>query len=256
MRSNLTRDLVSVIIPTYNSEKYIEDTLKSVINQTYINWEVILVDDCSKDSTVKIVKKFSENNNRFKLYINEFNQGAAYTRNLALRNSNGQYIAFLDADDVWYERKLEKQIQFMREKNVSFCFTPYEIIDENNFSIGKIVDKNAPRIVSYKDMLAKKATMGCSTVIIDNSIINELEMPLIRTGQDYGLWLKILRDGVHAQRISDVLTKYRITPNSISRNKLKKAMRQWQIYRSFEHIKVVPSLWYFTNYTFRAIFRA
>ncbi len=253
--TDFNRNLVTIIIPTYNSEKFIEKTLSSVIQQSYPNFEVCIVDDASTDSTVNKIKKIMQEDSRINLTVNDKNSGAAITRNLALKQAKGRYVAFLDADDIWKPKKLEKQLKFMEENNYYFSFTAYQLIDEDGKKLNKYVDVNSKREVGYHDMLAKKATIGCSTVIIDQTKIGKLQMPLIRTGQDYALWLKILRNGNKAYRFPEVLTDYRIVPGSISRNKIKKAKRQWQIYRSLEKLGLIEAVWYFSNYAWRAVFR-
>jgi len=260
-KSKFSSNLVSIVMPAHNSEKFILESIESIINQTYANWELHVVDDASKDQTTKILKEISESDSRIKVTINEINSGAAVTRNVALAATRGQYVAFLDSDDVWEKNKLEKQIKFMETNMECFTFTSYKIVDESGKENYKIVDAKSKELVGYKDMLAKRATLGCSTVVIDQSIIREkylenLEMPLIRTGQDYAFWLRILKEGVFAKRINEPLTKYRIVKGSISRNKVKKAKRQWEIYRNLENLDLFQSAWYFLNYALRAIFRS
>lgn len=147
------------------------------------------------------------------------------------------------------------QIQIMKTNNIAFSFTAYELIDQYGGGLNKKVDINQRDPLSYHDMLKKKATLGCSTVMIDKFKIGKIVMPAIRTGQDYALWLNILKLGFQAHPVNTVLAKYRLTPNSISRNKIKKALRQWEIYRRFEGIGVLLSFYYFMFYAFRAIFR-
>ncbi|WP_286315789.1 glycosyltransferase family 2 protein, partial [Romboutsia ilealis] len=135
----MRKNLVSIITPMYNSEKFIEATIKSVINQTYKDWEMIIVDDCSTDNSPNIVKPYVENDSRIKYIRVEFNQGVSHARNLALEQANGQFIAFLDSDDIWDEEKLEKQIAFMNDKECAISFTSYELMDENNERLNKII---------------------------------------------------------------------------------------------------------------------
>ena len=125
----MRKNLVSIITPMYNSEKFIEATIKSVINQTYKDWEMIIVDDCSTDNSPNIVKPYVENDSRIKYIRVEFNQGVSHARNLALKQASGQFIAFLDSDDIWNEKKLEKQINFMNDKGCAITFTSYELIN-------------------------------------------------------------------------------------------------------------------------------
>lgn len=250
-------DSVSIITPSYNSEEYISDTIESVINQSFEDWELIIIDDCSNDKTIQIINSYISKDNRIVLKQNIGNRGAAYSRNVGLIESKYDYVAFLDSDDIWKRDKLEKQLSFMKLNNISFSFTGYQIINNIGEPTGKTVDTSQKGTFSYKDMLAKKATLGCSTVMIDKMSFEDLlEMPSIRTGQDYAFWLKLLREtNKNAYIYNEVLTEYRITPNSISRNKFKKAKRQWFIYRKIEKLNIFKSIYYFCFYAFRAVFR-
>ena len=255
MNRELKAGMVSVVVPTYNAERYLDCTITSVLLQDYQNFEILLADDGSSDSTLAISKSFVNRDSRIRLLPSGVNLGAAVTRNRALQSARGQYVAFLDADDMWRSDKLSQQLSFMRETNSSFSFTAYRICSWDGTFTGKIVDLKSPDRVGYKDMLAKRATLGCSTVIIDQSVVGRLSMPLIRTGQDYGLWLRILREGRQAYRLPVALTDYRIVPGSISRNKRLKAQRQWQIYRELEGLRLDQSAWYFGQYVYHAFFR-
>jgi len=248
---------ISIITPSYNSSSYIEETIKSVVYQTYKNWELIIVDDSSIDNTVNIVNKYVAVDKRVKLIQNSKNYGAAFSRNIGLKESKYDYIAFLDSDDLWLEDKLKNQISFMKENNISFCFTGYEIINSIGKSLGKTVDTKQTGSFSYNDMLKKKATLGCSTVMINKKHFDGLlKIPSLRTGQDYAFWLKLLKKPkIRAYVLPKVLTQYRITPNSISRNKFKKVRRQWQIYRQIENLNFFESVYFFSFYAFRAVFR-
>lgn len=251
----MNSELVSVIMPCYNSERYVAKSIDSVIQQSYSSWELIIVDDCSQDSTMEILEEYAKKDPRIKVLKNCVNSGAAVSRNLGIDNANGKFIAFLDSDDIWEIDKLDVQIKFMELNDVSFCFTSYSTISENEKIGGNVIDGRSKQVVDYKDMLSKKATMGCSTVVIRKNIVGEKRMPLIRTGQDYAFWLSILKDGNHATCLRKVLTYYRLVQGSISSNKVKKAKRQWQIYRDIEGIGFFSSTVHFLNYAYRAIVR-
>lgn len=247
--------LVSVVMPTFNSARYVTQAVRSVIDQSFQDWELLVVDDASQDETVQISRGIAEKDSRITVYSRSDNQGAAATRNEGIAASRGRYIAFLDSDDIWLPGKLSSQLAFMQTQQCAFSFSAYALIDQFGRETGKTVDLRSPDVVTYRDMLAKRATLGCSTVVIDVHATGKFRMPAIRTGQDYALWLELLRPGRMAHRLGKVLTHYRITPNSISRNKILKARRQWQIYRTLEGLEFTPALWYFGNYAWRAVFR-
>lgn len=247
--------MISIITPVYNAEDSIYKTFESILNQNYIDYEWIITDDFSSDSTSKILEKISEKDSRIKIFKNIQNSGAAVSRNNSIKHATGDFIAFIDSDDLWLPEKLEKQVAFMEENNIDFSFTAYEIIDADGNPTGQKVDTHLTSPVTYEDMLRKKATLGCSTVMLRRSAFEDISMPLIRSGQDYALWLKLLKTGVKAYPMNEVLTQYRILPNSISRNKFKKAKRQWQIYREIEKLSLFKSIECFCYYAWRAVFR-
>lgn len=246
---------VSIVTATYNSESYIEETYDSIKSQSYANWEWLVTDDCSSDSTVDLLKRIAATDERIKVFQLSVNSGAAVARNNSLENSTGEYIAFIDSDDIWEPSKLEMQLSFMLDNNISFSFTAYELVDKNGRSLKTSVDTHLTSSVSYEDMLKKKATLGCSTVMLKRSGFKNIRMPLLRTGQDYATWLSLLKTGQKAVPLTKTLTKYRILPDSISRNKFKKAKRQWQIYREVEMLAFFKSLVCFSFYAWRAVFR-
>ena len=245
---------VSIITATYNSAKEIRDTYLSIEKQTFTDWEWLVTDDNSTDSTLSILKDIALADFRVKVFSNSENSGAAVSRNKSISQARGRYLAFIDSDDLWAPSKLQKQVEFM-SSNKAFSFTAYELIDEQGEPLNTIVDYNNCSSVTYKDMLRKKATMGCSTVMVRRGAFEDLSMPLLRTGQDYATWLKLLKVCDKAYLLNEVLTSYRIMPNSISRNKLKKAIRQWQIYRDLENLDIYNAALCFFCYAWRAIFR-
>lgn len=248
--------LVSIITPAFNSAKYIQEAYDSIKAQSYIDWEWVITDDCSEDDTWDILCSISQSDERVKVYRNDKNLGASETRNNSLKRSMGRFVAFLDSDDLWMKEKLAAQINYMIDNNYAFCFTAYAQTSCDGHNIHKVIDKNKSiQFITYHDLLLKKVTLGCSTVILDRKYLGEVFMPNLRTGQDYATWLNILRPGNKAFLYDEVLTKYRIMPNSISRNKVKKACRQWEIYRKIEKIKFIQASWYFLNYAIRAVSR-
>lgn len=250
MNTYQKNSLVSVITPTYNSEAYIWKTIDSVKNQKYQNWEMIIVDDCSRDNTVKIVKNEAEKDERIRLIELQENSGAAIARNTAIQNARGRYIAFLDSDDLWHPEKLEKQVAFMQEKDIAFSFTSYKIINENGIETEKIIQ--VPKEIDYRGLL-KNTIIGCLTVMLDVNKVGLVQMPNIRTRQDTALWLSILKRGYKAYGIQEPLAKYRKVRGSISSNKLKMAKQNWRMYRDLENLSVLYASWCFVNYAWNAL---
>ncbi|MGY8900605.1 MAG: glycosyltransferase family 2 protein [Paraglaciecola sp.] len=250
----MNNELISIVSATFNSEEYIIDTYQSLLRQSYIHWEWVVTDDCSEDNSFRLLERVAKKDSRVKIFRNLVNSGAAVARNKSLSMANGSFIAFIDSDDIWSPSKLEQQISFMGT-DIDFSFTAYYLMDESGTKLGRTVDSNQKGGFSYEDMLRKKATLGCSTVMIRKDAFPDIQMPLLRTGQDYATWLKLLRAGGKAFVIPEPLTGYRILPNSISRNKVKKAKRQWQIYREVESLRFFKSLECFLFYAWRAVFR-
>lgn len=247
--------LVSIVMATYNSEKYLHQTVASILAQGFQDWELVIVDDASSDGTRDLIQTLAESDERIKYAFNATNSGAAVSRNKAITKAKGRYLAFLDSDDLWMSDKLSVQLECMRSQQLPITFTSYNLIDEAGNDLGRDVDVKVPLVVDYRALLAKRVTFGCSTVMIDRNMVGDVLMPLLRTGQDYATWLSILKRGHHATRIPKVLTSYRITPGSISRNKFKKALRQWQIYTKLEGLGWAESVYYMFHYARRALIR-
>lgn len=235
------KELVSIITPTYNCGKFIAETIVSVQNQTYKNWEMIIVDDCSKDETEKIVKNYQQKDERIKYYKLEKNSGAAIARTTAMRLAKGHYMAFLDSDDLWTNDKLEKQLKFMKENNYFFSCTSYEQIDEESESLNKII--NPVKKCSYNRLLLD-CPVGNSTVMYNVEKMGKFEVPNIRKRNDDALWLQMLKKEKYIYGFNEVLMKYRIRKNSISSNKLKVIKYHWILYREIEHLSVVRSIFH------------
>lgn len=242
--------LISVITPAYNAERFIGGTIKSVLDQTYTNWEMVIVDDRSTDDTAKIVGDYQRLDSRIQLHVLEENSGAAVARNTAMKHAKGRYIAFLDSDDQWFPEKLEKQLRFMQEKDIAFSFTKYIRMEEDGTLRDNI--SQAPESVGYEDLM-KHCVIGCLTVMIDREKTGHLEMVNIRTRQDYAYWLALTKRGFRAYGLPEVLSKYRIVENSISRNKMKAAKRQWYVYRQIEKQNLPKSIYYFFHYATRGL---
>ncbi len=242
--------LVSVITPLYNGEQFIESTIESVVNQTYDNWEMIIVDDVSTDNSVEIVEEIAKNDTRIKLYKSEVNGGAAVARNKALQHAKGRMIAFLDSDDIWLPSKLEIQVKFMLENNYPISFTSYEVMNEKLESTGTTI--KSVESIDYYGYL-KNTIIGMSTSIIDKKIVGDFEFFNIRTRQDTYLWLTLLKRGFKAYGIGNILAYYRVHSNSISSNKVKAAKRVWYMYYKMEKLGFFRSSYYFGHYAFNAV---
>ena len=231
--------LVSIVIPAYNAEKYIEKTVRSVLRQTYIDYEIVIVDDCSSDKTYSIVQDLAQEDKRIKCYQNEKNQGVANTRNYAIAQSKGKYIALLDADDIWVETKLEKQIKLLQETKAQIAYCSYAFIDEKDKEILKpfIV----PVTTTYKSTLAK-SVISCSTAMVEKKLFETYEFEAGVYHEDYVLWLKMLKDGVKAVGDREVLAYYRFMEGTRSANKINSAMKRWQVYRKSMKMSLLESV--------------
>ena len=243
-------NLVSIITPSYNSSRFIEECVGSVLSQTYVNWEMLIVDDYSADNSLQILKKY--NDKRIQLIELDKNVGASESRNVAIRKAKGKYIAFLDSDDLWEPQKLEKQISFMEKEDVAFSFSTYQPISDDDSKLYSII--HAPKIVTYSSYL-KKTIIGCLTVIIDREKTGGFEMPKIRSSHDMALWLLIMRRGFDAYGLDENLARYRIVSTSNTANKWRAAKDVWKVYRQFEKLSFFYSIWCFLNYAFNAIIK-
>ena len=242
--------LVSIITPSYNSSKFIKDCVDSVFSQTYKNWEMIIVDDCSKDNSKEIISELSTKDKRIKPIFLEKNVGAAEARNAAIRQSKGKYVAFLDSDDLWNPKKLEKQLSFMYENEIAFSYTNYQFISENGEDLSNII--SAPEKMTY-DSYLKNTMIGCLTVIIDREKSGEFEMPNIRSSHDMALWLLIMKRGFSAYGLDDNLARYRIVTTSNTASKWHAAKDVWKVYRQVEKLSFIYSAWCFVWYAFNAL---
>ena len=246
----MNEPLVSIITPVYNAERFLSDTIKSVQNQTYKNWEILLIDDCSKDNSAQIIKEFQKYDNRIKYIKLKKNSGASVSRNEGIRNAKGRFIAFVDSDDIWKPEKLEIQIKYMLKENLGFTFTSYRYMKENGELTNKIA--KAPSKINYNGLL-KNTIIGCSTVVIDREIVDYFEMPLVRRGQDTATWLQILRKEKYAYGIEQDLVNYRLVGESLSSNKIIALKRTWNTYRNVEKLGLLKSSYVFCFYIFNAI---
>ena len=243
--------LVSIITPTYNCGAYIAETIDSVIAQTYTNWEMVIVDDCSTDETAEIVRHYTENDKRVKYHKLPENSGAAVARTTAMRLAQGNYMAFLDSDDLWMPDKLEKQLDFMRKNGHAFSCTSYCQIDKGGNSLNRVV--YAKKRVDYNRLLLD-CPVGNSTVMYDVERMGKFEVPNIRKRNDDALWLRMLKAEKYIWGMSDVLMKYRVRPNSISINKFSLIKYHWYLYREIEHLNVSRSVFHVIFWCFLKVF--
>lgn len=246
---------VSVVVPVYHAEKYMEETMNSVMAQTYKDWELLLIVDGPQDPTIEVIQKFMEEHPqaRIRLLVQEKNQGAALARNRGVQEANGRYIAYLDADDLWVPQKLERELQFMQQKSAAFVFAGYEFADENAKGTGKVV--YVPEELTYKAAL-KNTTIFTTTVMFDTDKIDKalLEMPNMKS-EDTALWWKVLRNGYIAYGLNENLALYRRPAVSLSSNKLIAIKRIWNLYRRAEKLSVPYSCYNFCFWAVRAVLR-
>ena len=251
--SSMKRDdiFVSIVVPCYNCEKYIGETIDSVLNQTFSHFELLLIDDCSTDKTAAKIKKYVKKDTRVKYYRLKENSGAARSRNHGLSLAKGRFIAFLDADDVWLEDKLERQLSFMITNHYAFSCTTYEKIDGKGNHLKNIV---MPKVITY-DLYLKNTIIQTSTVIVDLSITGKelVTMPSLKRRQDAATWCQLLKNGYTCYSITDTLSYYRVLNDSLSSNKLKAAWGTWHLYRDVEKLPLGKSIWCFIHYAYHAV---
>ncbi len=232
-------DMVSIIMPAYNCEKYIENSIASVIAQTYTNWELLVCDDCSTDGTKQIVERMSAADPRVKCMTTPENLGASEARNFGIEKAEGRYLAFLDSDDFWYPDKLEKQIAFMKEKNCVLSCTAYEYVTQTGEKTGRVV--TPPAESGYNRCLFVGNSIGNSTAIYDTSKHGKVYVPTIRKRNDFALWLQILKKGDPCYGMPDILTSYCNRSDSLSTHKLSLIKYHWQLYRKIEELSLIKS---------------
>ena len=267
---------VSIIVPVYNASSYIAETIAMVMRQTYPDWELLLVEDCSPDRSADFVRNTLGVNGfvktsvsrqdmqaveeytdaygrRAALICKEKNEGAAAARNAGIHMAQGRYIAFLDADDVWYPEKLEKELRFMKDKQAGFVFSAYEFGDEQAHPTGKVV--HVPQKLTYRQALSR-TVIFTTTVLFDRTVIPAglMKMPLVES-EDTASWWQILRSGYCAFGLDEVLAVYRRPAKSLSSNKLTAVRRIWNLYRRQEKLSVPAAFRYFIPWAYRATMR-
>ena len=244
-------DLVSIITPMYNASRFIAQTIESVQAQTYTNWELLIVDDVSTDGSIEIVDEFAKKDARIKWSKAEKNGGAAKARNAALARAQGRYIAYLDADDLWYPEKLERQIAFLNEQGASFSCCDYEKIKEDGTRLNKVV--YMPKTLTY-DQYLRNTIIQTVGVIVDTKYVNRdlLIMPDIHGREDGATWMQLLRNGVEFRGQNQTLSAYRVVSGSLSSNKLTMMKKTWQLYRKEEKLPLWKVIWSMAGWAFHA----
>lgn len=242
--------LVSVIMPCYDMEGFIADSIESVLNQSFTDLELLIVDDASNDMTLDVVRYYCMHDDRVKLTVKNQHTGIADTRNQAISKAQGRYLAFLDADDIWHPDKLEKQLAFMQQNDVAFSYSAYELIDEEGQPLLKTIATAGN--LSHDEYL-RNTIIGCSTVVLDTKKVGEVSVPDFRTSEDTATWLMLLKQGFKAYAMDEALVSYRIRRQSASSNKFKASYDLWKVYRQQERLPFSKALDYFASYAFHAI---
>ncbi len=244
---------VSIITPCYNASQYISYTIDSVLNQTYANWEMIIVDDCSTDNSSDIIKHFISVDTRIKYFKTDNPSGSpVLPRNIGIEKATGRYIAFLDSDDIWLPTKLEEQLKLFKDDKTAVAFSNYEKMNEAGERNQRIII--APKETNYHNLL-KGNVIGNLTGIYDTEKVGKVYCKDIRH-EDYVLWLSILKKGYIAKNTNTVTALYRVRENSVSSNKLKILSWQWNILRNVEKISLPKAIYYYINYAIRAFLKA
>ena len=242
---------VSIIMPTYNSSNFISKSIDSIISQSFLDWELLIIDDCSMDKTCELVNQYSMLDSRVKLIKLNENSGAAVARNYGIKEVTGRFVAFLDSDDCWHPKKLKQQVEFMLKNDYAFTYTAYHKVNEHGEYLSTV---NIPERISYNELL-KTCVIGCLTAMYDTEKLGKIEFPLIRKRQDFALWLKILKKVPFAYGLDEDLASYTVRNDSISANKFKAAQYNWHLYRKIENLSLIQSLYYFSHYMVKGIIR-
>lgn len=246
-----TKPLVSIIMPAYDAAEFISESISSVMQQTYPHWELLVIDDASHDATHEAVEECRNGDDRIKLHKLPTNQGAGFARNIGIKASRGEFICFLDADDIWKPEKLERQVELMIKEKVDVCYASYELMNESGESINRKI-KALPELSFQK--LLKANYVGNLTGIYNADRIGKIYCPLIRKRQDWGLWLLAVKKAGGAKGIQEPLAKYRIRKNSISRNKFEMLQYNYSVYREVLNFSTPKSLFWMSMFLWEQIF--
>ena len=245
----MSSGLVSIVTPAYNAERFLRETIESVLAQSYVNWELFVVDDCSNDGTPGIVEEYTRQDSRISWIRLPRNSGPAMARQAGVERASGQYVAFLDSDDLWLSAKLERQLSFMRSRSAALSFTGFRRISHEGSRVGRLI--HVPEYLSYAQLLGNTA-VATSTVVIDRQWTGPFRM--VNTYyDDFALWLEITRRGFPAHGLDEDLMRYRVLGGSVSRNKGRSAMMVWRTYREVERLSLLRASWAFTRYACNAV---
>ena len=243
--------VVSIVMPAYNSSAFIAESIKTVQEQTYTSWELLVIDDASIDDTLHIIEDFAQQDNRIMIHSLPVNQGAGFARNIGIKASTGDYISFLDADDLWKPHKLQTQLNFMKEHGVAVSYSSYELMDESGRSKHQMVQ--ALEELRFSKLL-RANYVGNLTGMYCSREIGKIYSPPIRKRQDWGLWLKAVEKAGVAKGITEPLAKYRIRKNSISGNKWEMLKYNYKVYRKVLNYSDVKSSYWFAQFLYEQFF--
>lgn len=243
------KTLVSIIMPAYNCDNYVVEAINSVLAQTYQNWELLVLDDGSKDNTLQTIKEFAQKDSRIKALPNGKNMGVSTTRNRGIDLATGEWIAFLDSDDIWQPSKLEKQLKLAGEKSAEFLFTGSSYINEEGEPFKGVF--NIPEKVTY-ERLRNHNVISCSSVLVKKKYFKNIKMEKDDMHEDYAVWLRILKLGIIAYGIDEPLLIYRISKNSKSGNKLKSVKMTYKVFR-FIGINPVGSAYFMIRHILASV---
>lgn len=248
--SNKQKPICSIILPVYNSVRYLNSTITSVVQQTMTDFEVLAIDDCSTDESLRMLYRWAEKDRRIQVFRNAKNQGVAEMRNRGIQLAKGEYIAFLDSDDSWHCDKLEQQIRLLEQTGYDFCCTAYAMFDEQG---QRIKNRMLSRQTIMLEDLLRENYICCSSVLLRSQLAKQHSMDGTYAHEDYVYWLELLQSGARGCVLNKCLTSYRLAQTSRSANKIKAAQGRWQVYRRYLGYGVFRSGWYFVQYAVNGV---
>ena len=237
-------NLVSVICPSFNSELFLERSIDSVLNQSYANLELIIIDDFSNDNSRNIIEKKSKQDPRIIKIFNSENLGPALSRNKGIKKAKGRFIAFLDADDLWYKQKLKIQLKFMIKKRLKFSYGPYIKVNE----VGEKLNEVHPEKSMTYAKLLEGNKIGCLTAIYDTKALRKIYMPLVRKRQDWALWLSIHKNIRYSRSVGELLGEYTVREQSLSSNKISLIYYHYIVYKKIENLSFFKTIYFLLKY--------